>query len=270
MRDLDYLVEDYQRLMHLAAVPGHILLSMTRKFVESTLHELLAFHGVAVDDSLNIEKLRDRLKKNPAIEYPLQKDAQVQTIQMFGNLSVHHKHEPIDSNESWKIVYPALSDYTKWLFREVFDICEEFDDFEPMELSQFAQYGFRVEEGIFRLNNGKGHIQSDELEHYRAVMGTFFANLAPEMSSILRTLSQVFTKENDFSPEMKTLVLDCMILTAWWAPFAGLLAMMSESDRKHFSQFSPYIEDGSLDFLIDAMNPTSQQEHGNLDPNEWA
>tara|TARA_B100000767_G_C19743207_1_gene527198 strand:- start:214 stop:1023 length:810 start_codon:yes stop_codon:yes gene_type:complete len=269
MRNIDYLVVEYRRLMHLAAVPGHILLTMTRKFVESTLHELLAYHGVEVDDSLNIEKLRDRLKKNPNIEFPLQKDAQVQTIQMFGNLSVHHKHEPIDSNESWNIVYPALKDYTRWLFRDVFNICEEFDEFEPLTLGYFAQYGFRIDEGIFRIIDGKSNIQTSELENFRDSTGLLFSMMAPELSSILKSTSQILFSD-DLTVEHKQLVLDCMIATAWWAPYCGIFALTSENDRTILGSVKSEISEEAMETLSNMMNPTDTSNVSNLDPDEWA
>ena len=269
IRDVDYLVGEYRRLMHLAAMPGHILLSMTRKFVESTLHELLAFHGVEVDDSLNIEKLRDRLRKNPKIDYPMQKDAQVQTIQMFGNLSVHHKKEAIDSSESWKIVYPALKDYTKWLFQDVFHICEEFDELEPLTLEFFAQYGFRTDEGIFRIIDGYSQISTNELEKFRNSIGLLFSGMAPEMSSILKSTSQALFLD-DVPTETKELLLDCMLATAWWAPFCGIFALMSEGDREHIGRMNSTLGDEVKEIFSNMANPSGTQNWSDLDPEEWA
>lgn len=269
MKELNYLVEEYRRLMHLAAVPGHILLTMTRKFVESTLHELLKYNGVGVDDSLNIEKLRDRLKKNPNIDFPLQKDAQVQTIQMFGNLSVHHKHEPVDSNESWNIVYPALKDYTRWLFRDVFDICEEFDEFEPLTLEFFAQYGFRIDEGIFRIIDGQQNVQASELKDFKNSTGLLFSMLAPELSSVLKNVSQVIFSD-DLDDDTKKLVLDCIIATAWWAPFCGIFALTSENDRTILGLAKLEVGEETIELLSEMMNPTGNSNISNLDPDEWA
>ena len=259
MRDSNYLVEEYRRLMHLAAMKNHVLLSMTRKFVESTLHELLLFHGQSVDDSLNIEKLRDRLRKNPNIDFPLKRDAQVQTIQMFGNLSVHHKHQPVDSSESWDIVYPALRDYTRWLFRDVFKICEDFDKFHPMEFSDFAQYGFELHEGIFRIKDGEMNIDHDELKRYRAVMGGLFEANAKEMSQVFWFVSRFVTEQSDLNEEVRRLVLECLVISSWWAPMAGFLAFASEHDSQYFSGLKEHFESGALDMLLDAMSPEDKE-----------
>ena len=63
---------------------------------------------MAVHDQLTLEKMRESLNKNPNSEWPLIIDNQVQVLQRFGNLSVHHKPEKINASEVWESIYPSL------------------------------------------------------------------------------------------------------------------------------------------------------------------
>jgi len=271
MPDYEYLIDEYKRLMHLAVLPTHTLLTMTRKFAESCLHELLIHNNAKVDDSYTIEKLRDSLKKNPNIEFPAQRDLQINTIQLFGNLSVHHKHETINCAESWQVVYPALRDFTRWLFREMFSICKEFDSFEPFKIQHFAEYGFRIDEGIFRMIDNNVKINSDELEGFKAFAGLMFEQTAPTLASTMRNLSQFFLSDVDLSPDLKKLLLECMIITSWWAPYAGFLAYASDSDLTNSSTFVQAIDEaGIADALAEMLSPTNKDLRSNLDPDERA
>tara|TARA_Y100000766_G_scaffold284090_1_gene301515 strand:+ start:45 stop:860 length:816 start_codon:yes stop_codon:yes gene_type:complete len=271
MSDYEYLVDEYKRLMHLAVVPSHILLTMTRKFAESCLHELLIHNDAKVDDSYAIEKLRVSLKKNPNIDFPAQRDLQINTIQLFGNLSVHHKHETINCAESWQVVYPALRDFTRWLFRDVFLICEEFESFEPMEIQHYAEYGFMIDEGIFRMIDNKVNISSDELERFKNFTGSMFNIMAPNLSAMMKNLSKFFLGDVELSPDLRELLLECMIITSWWAPYAGFLAFANDQDLAKNSRFIQAIEDAGIgDVLAEWLNPTGESVRGNLDSDEWA
>ena len=262
MGEHSYLILEYQRLMHLAAIPNDILLSMTRKFVESCLHELLIFHGEEVSDSISIEKLRDKVKSNKKINFPPQRDIQVQTIQSFGNLSVHHKHDPVNCIESWGTVYPALRDFTRWIFRDVFDICEEFDNFQPMELTFFSQYGFNLHSGIFRMKDNSVDIDNQELRDF-SIMGTaLFAGFAPELYQTLRNASQ-FLFVPELPEEQRRLLFECIMITAWFAPFTGLLAM--NMDRYNTSSQTEVQQE-----LAEQMMRMMDPKDNNLDPEKWA
>lgn len=271
MSGYEYLIDEYKRLMHLAVIPSHTLLTMTRKFAESCLHELLIHNNSKVDDSYTIEKLRDSLKKNTNIDFPAQRDLQINTIQLFGNLSVHHKHETINCAESWQVVYPALRDFTRWLFRDIFSICEEFESFEPFKIQHFAEYGFRVDEGIFRMIDNNVNINSDELERFKQFAGPMFEIAAPNLAAMMKNLSQFFLSDVELSPDLKELLLECMIITSWLAPYAGFLAFASDSDVTKSSKLvQAFDEAGIADVFAEMLSPTEKSLRGNLDPDEWA
>ena len=242
---------------------------MTRKFVESCLHEVLIFHNAGVDDSYALEKLRNAVKNNPNIEWTGQRDLEVQTIQMWGNLSVHHKHDSVNTRENWKIVYPALRNFTRWVFRDVLSICEEFDKMEPMKITDFAQYGFNLEEGIFRIQNGQINLELQELKNFREIVGLMFETAAPEMSQLMWNLSKLVLN-NELDSELRRLVLECMIVTSWQHPFLGLVSFSGEErGSADFSDFARKIK--SLEGRLgDLVFPTGQDENSGLDPDEWA
>lgn len=122
-----YLVSLYQRLMFLAPTPNHLLISQVRKFVESCCFEYMVKNEMAVHDQLTLEKMRESLNKNPNSEWPLIIDNQVQVLQRFGNLSVHHKPEKINASEVWESIYPSLDKFANWMFTEALGLLQEFD-----------------------------------------------------------------------------------------------------------------------------------------------
>lgn len=254
--------------MHLAVVPNHVLLSMTRKFAESALYELVAFNGETVDDALTLDKLKTKLSKHPGIHFPLQKEAQISTIQQYGNLSVHHKNELIDPVESWEIVYPALKGFTKWLFRDVFDICEEFDNFQPMDLSDIGQYGFISDRGIFRVVDGHINLGGKELNEFNEIMSIMFNETAPDLSSrmwlVLDILAETVDLEDSVKETMKQIV-KAMVMTAWWCPLTGYFATMSYNGLAEKSILS--LE--KAEQIVDILLPTGENFPG-LDKDKLA
>lgn len=270
MSDLGYLVDSYRRLLHLAARPNHILLTMTRKFVESCLHEILIFHDAGVDDTYTIDKLRTTAKKNPNINFPNQRDLEVQTVQMWGNLSVHHKHDPVNTRENWEIVYPALKNFTRWVFRDILSICEEFDEMEPMKITDFAQYGFNLEEGIFRIQNGQMNMEPHELKTFRDIVGLMYETAAPEMSQVMWKLCEIVLSAETIDYDLRKLILECMIITSWQHPFLGLIAFSGEENgSNNFSDFAKTL-DSIKEQLGDMIVPTGEKTDSGLDPDEWA